>query len=72
MNIGQKLGHLLIRGYQYTVALLFPGYCRYIPSCSEYAFEAIKRYGLRRGSFLAFKRILRCHPFHIGGWDPVP
>ncbi|MDR0410485.1 MAG: membrane protein insertion efficiency factor YidD [Treponema sp.] len=72
MNIGQKFGCLLIRLYQYTVAQLFPGYCRYMPSCSEYTFVAIEKYGLLKGSFLAFKRILRCHPFHAGGWDPVP
>ena len=46
--------------------------CRYIPTCSEYAKIAIEKYGARKGSWLALKRVLRCHPFHEGGYDPVP
>ena len=46
--------------------------CRYIPSCSEYARQAVEKYGAARGGYLAAKRILRCHPFHAGGYDPVP
>ena len=61
-----------IRFYQREVSPLFPPRCRYIPTCSEYAVEAIKKYGAGRGGWLAFKRIMRCHPFHEGGYDPVP
>lgn len=52
----------------------FPTYvgCRFVPTCSEYAFEAVERYGVAKGIFLAAKRILRCHPFHKGGYDPLP
>lgn len=46
--------------------------CIYVPTCSQYAMEAIEKYGVVKGSYLAFKRILRCHPFHKGGYDPVP
>ncbi|GHV93873.1 putative membrane protein insertion efficiency factor [Spirochaetia bacterium] len=58
--------------YKKAVSPHFPPACRYYPSCSAYAFEAIEKYGFVRGSLLAIKRILRCHPFHVGGFDPVP
>lgn len=51
---------------------MLPPSCRYVPTCSEYAMIAIKRYGAAKGGWMAFKRILRCHPFHEGGYDPVP
>jgi len=62
----------LIRGYQAFVSPLLPASCRYIPTCSHYAAEAIEKYGLKKGTWLAFKRVLRCNPFSSGGYDPVP
>lgn len=63
---------LLIRFYRGFLSPLKPPSCRYIPTCSEYAIIAVEKYGAAKGSFLAIKRILRCHPFHKGGYDPVP
>ncbi len=63
---------LLVWGYQHFISPLKPPTCRYFPTCSEYARQAIEKYGARRGGWLAVKRILRCHPFHEGGYDPVP
>ena len=63
---------LLVWGYQHFISPLKPPTCRYFPTCSEYARQAIEKYGARRGGWLALKRILRCHPFHEGGYDPVP
>jgi putative membrane protein insertion efficiency factor len=62
----------LVRGYQLVASPLMPAACRFHPSCSAYAIEAIERHGAARGSWLAARRILRCHPFHRGGFDPVP
>ena len=63
----------LIRFYQRSISPLFPRRCRFIPTCSEYAREAVEKYGAAKGGLLALKRFLRCHPFHKGGWyDPVP
>ena len=62
----------LIKGYQRFVSPLFPPTCRFQPTCSQYAIEAIAQYGTFKGSWLAIRRILRCHPFHPGGYDPVP
>jgi putative membrane protein insertion efficiency factor len=62
----------LVRGYQIVLSPLLPAACRYYPSCSAYAVEALEKYGAWRGSWLAAKRIARCHPFRAGGYDPVP
>ena len=62
----------LIRGYRLFISPMFPPTCRFQPTCSNYAISAITRFGVIKGSFLAVKRILRCHPFHPGGYDPVP
>jgi putative membrane protein insertion efficiency factor len=62
----------VIRFYQRLISPLFPASCRYVPTCSAYAYEAVRKHGVFRGLFLSFKRILRCHPFHPGGYDPVP
>jgi putative membrane protein insertion efficiency factor len=62
----------LIRGYQLLVSPLLGPRCRFHPSCSHYALEAIETHGPARGSWLALRRLLRCHPLHPGGYDPVP
>lgn len=63
---------LIVRGYQVCLSPLLPSSCRYYPSCSSYTVEALKRHGVVRGSWLALRRIGRCHPFRPGGYDPVP
>ncbi len=68
----QKLLTLLIRGYRYLISPLLGNHCRFYPSCSHYALDAIEHYGALKGSWLAGTRLLRCHPWHPGGYDPVP
>lgn len=62
----------LIRGYRMLISPLFPPVCRYQPTCSQYMIDAIRQYGVLRGGWLGVRRLLRCHPFHEGGYDPVP
>ena len=61
----------LLRAYKWAISPLFPPACRYVPTCSEYAMEAVERYGALRGGLKAVARLLRCHPFARGGYDPV-
>ncbi|CUA78917.1 MULTISPECIES: membrane protein insertion efficiency factor YidD [Anoxybacillus] len=63
---------LLIRFYQRFISPLKPPTCRFYPTCSHYGLEAIRRFGALKGGYLTIKRILKCHPFHPGGFDPVP
>ncbi|PKO35450.1 MAG: membrane protein insertion efficiency factor YidD [Betaproteobacteria bacterium HGW-Betaproteobacteria-7] len=62
----------LIRVYQYAISPLMGRSCRYVPTCSEYTVEAIRKHGAIKGGWLGAKRIGRCHPWHPGGYDPVP
>jgi len=62
----------LVRLYQVTLGPLLPATCRYYPSCSAYAIEALEKHGALRGTLLGLRRIARCHPFQPGGYDPVP
>lgn len=63
---------VLVEAYRVALSPILGGHCRYWPSCSAYAEEALRRHGARRGTALALRRVLRCHPFHPGGIDPVP
>lgn len=65
------LATFLIKVYRYAISPILPSSCRFYPSCSEYAIEALGKYGLLKGSWLALKRIARCHPLSAGGHDPV-
>jgi len=71
-SVPRRLLASLIRGYQVVISPLLPPSCRFHPSCSQYALEAVTRHGALRGGWLAARRLARCHPFHPGGYDPVP
>jgi len=62
----------LVRWYQVAISPLLPASCRFFPSCSAYAVEALERHGALKGGWLAVRRLARCHPFRPGGYDPVP
>ncbi|WP_428378942.1 membrane protein insertion efficiency factor YidD [Olsenella sp. Marseille-QA0557] len=62
----------LVRGYQKSISPYLPDACIYTPTCSQYAIEALERYGAIRGCWLAVRRLVRCNPLHKGGYDPVP
>ncbi len=70
-DIGKLVALQILRGYKWAISPLFPPACRYVPTCSEYAMEAIDRYGVLRGGTMAVWRLMRCHPFAHGGYDPV-
>ena len=73
MNFPRRAVLWLIRFYRRNLSPLkrYPT-CRFIPTCSEYALEAVSKYGVLKGGYLALRRLLRCHPFHPGGYDPLP
>ena len=62
----------VLRLYKKTMSPLLGTHCRYYPTCADYMFQAVEKYGAARGIFLGLKRLLRCHPFHAGGLDPLP
>jgi putative membrane protein insertion efficiency factor len=68
----KKLLITFVKFYRKRISPLKPPSCRFIPTCSAYALEALEKYGALKGSWLALKRITKCHPFHKGGYDPVP
>lgn len=68
----KKLFLLLIKFYQVAISPHFRSCCRFRPTCSQYAYIAITRFGAVKGTYLAVRRLLKCHPFHEGGYDPVP
>ena len=70
-NIAQRVTIYLLRGYKWAISPMFLPSCRYVPTCSEYAMEAVERYGVVVGGFKTLLRLLRCHPFVKGGYDPV-
>jgi putative membrane protein insertion efficiency factor len=72
VNVIRRAVLIALRGYQLILSPLLPPACRFAPSCSAYAVEAIEKHGVLRGGILAAKRLGRCHPFHPGGFDPVP
>jgi hypothetical protein len=68
----QKFLILLVQGYRYFLSPLLGNHCRFYPTCSQYALDALERHGAWRGTWLAVRRLARCHPWHPGGVDPVP
>lgn len=72
MVVVRRIVQAPIRFYRKFISPLKPPTCRFYPSCSQYALEAVERYGALRGGWMAVRRIARCHPFHPGGYDPVP
>lgn len=71
-NLPKRFLLALLRFYKREISPMLPNSCRFVPTCSEYAMQAVEKYGVLKGGYLAVRRILRCHPFHPGGYDPVP
>lgn len=71
-GVAKRAVVVALRFYQHFISPLFPGQCRFRPTCSEYAVRAVNKYGVLRGGLLAVRRVLRCHPFGPSGYDPVP
>lgn len=71
-TVSERFVLLLIRFYQHWISPLLGSNCRFYPTCSHYTYEAIERYGVRKGGILGLRRIARCHPWNPGGFDPVP
>jgi uncharacterized protein len=71
MQIVRQTAIVVLQGYKRMISPWLPPSCRYVPTCSEYAMEAVERYGVLRGGWMAAGRLLRCHPFAKGGYDPV-
>ena len=71
MNVAKFVALQVLRGYKWAISPLLPPACRYVPTCSEYAMEAVERYGALRGGWMGLVRILHCHPFGGSGYDPV-
>ncbi len=67
-----KIFLFIVRAYQYVLSPYFGTQCRFTPSCSNYAVDALKKHGAIKGGYLTTRRLLRCHPWHIGGYDPTP
>lgn len=72
MSLMAKLLLLMVRAYQYVLSPYFGTQCRFTPTCSHYAADALKKYGAIKGGYLTTRRLLRCHPWHDGGYDPIP
>ena len=72
MKIAKFIVLGLIHFYQRVISPMFPPSCRFVPTCSEYTYQAVQKYGVIRGLWLGINRLLRCHPFSPGGYDPVP
>lgn len=72
MKIWVRTAKGMVRFYQLAISPYLPRVCRYQPTCSQYACEALERYGLTKGLYLALRRVMRCHPWGASGYDPVP
>jgi uncharacterized protein len=72
MTIGKRIALGFIRVYQWVLSPMLGSNCRYYPSCSHYTYDAVAKYGVLKGGWMGLRRIGRCHPWHAGGYDPVP